>query len=123
MTDMLGSRPGVQTHNLVLMFSFSKLEVPGAWDESSPWRPCPTPAFLNNRAFLQAVTSSPLSPTGKPTKNVLVVALLVIFQVRLPARAKALFPPPHPLPSQEGWNVNRLIEGKERTRTNPPAIH
>lgn len=28
-TEMLGSRPGVQTHNLVLMFSFSKLE--GAW--------------------------------------------------------------------------------------------
>lgn len=95
---MLGIRPGVQTHNLVLMFSFNKREVPGAWDESSQWRPCPTPAFLNNRAFLQAVTSSPLSPIGKPRKNALAVALLVIFQVRLPARARALLPLPHPLP-------------------------
>lgn len=30
-TGTLGSRPGVQTHNLVLMFSFSKLR--GAWSQ------------------------------------------------------------------------------------------
>lgn len=124
-TGMLGSRPGVQTHNLVLMFSFSKPEVPGAWDKSSQWCPCPTPeCLLNHRAiFTGAVTSSPLSPLGKPRKNVLVVALLVIFQVRLPARARALFPPPHPLPSQECWNTNRPLQGTKGLDTNPPAVH
>ena len=51
--------------------------------------PCVLPGsvgfFHNKELALLSYNFPTLSPSGKPMKNVLVVALLVIFQVRCPA--------------------------------------
>lgn len=80
----------------------------------------PPLSLITEPCLCQAITSPPLSPTGKPMKNVLVVALLVIFQVRFPARGSSLSPLLHiPSPAR----TSGPLEGKEWPRHSPPVIY
>lgn len=112
-----GQRP---PGTLWFLHSVSAKAVPGACDERSTSISVSATVFKNKELCLPGNNFLTLSPAGKPMKSVLVVALLVIFQVRSVPSSTPLSPSP-PLPSPRFWWSSWALAGRKRTQTLTPS--